>query len=507
MLLPSCYYTNSFAVHTIILIIATLSRYFVSFQPQNGLADHGGDHGGLQGPGAVGLLAGRRRLTDISFLRAKKEESVAHGDEFGRSLASKMMKDVAKTTIDVDLQHGSAANPAGRTRRLVDPFWVRLGTDIDGKSHNDESGSAVAFSANGERVAIGGLSNDENGDNAGQVRVYDWTGTEWDQVGVINGDAAGDEFGQSVALSADGSRLAIGAPGHDDTWMACSDKGHVRIHHWNESNWDQVGDAIEGKDGFDLTGYSVAMSTDGNRVIIGSRGSDSFSGHIGICDWTGSAWGQVGADIVGASQDHAGFAVAMSADGSRVVLGSQRAGHVRIYDWNKTDWVQAGNDIQGEGSSDNFGLSVSMSTDGSAVVIGGPFNFGGTGHTRIYDWNTTDWVQVGADIDGEAGGDRAGYAVAMTADGCRVAIGADMNGAFAADAGHVRVYDWNGTDWDQVGVDIHGESAGDRSGARVAIAADGSRLAIAGRYHGDNKEGHVRVYSGQVCILIQLNFP
>ena len=46
------------------------------------------------------------------------------------------------------------------------------------------------------------------------------------------------------------------------------------------------------------------------------------------------------------------------------------------------------------------------------------------------------WTQVGADIDGEAAGDRSGRSVSMSSDGTRVAIGAPYNDG----TGHVRVY-------------------------------------------------------------------
>ncbi|MEZ4914986.1 MAG: hypothetical protein R2798_13105 [Chitinophagales bacterium] len=40
---------------------------------------------------------------------------------------------------------------------------------------------------------------------------------------------------------------------------------------------------------------------------------------------------------------------------------------------------------------------------------------------RVYDWNDSAWVQVGADIDGEAAYDYSGWSVAFSADGNRLA--------------------------------------------------------------------------------------
>ena len=45
--------------------------------------------------------------------------------------------------------------------------WVQLGGDIDGEALHDQSGWSVALSSDGTRIAIGGVNND------GHVRVYD----------------------------------------------------------------------------------------------------------------------------------------------------------------------------------------------------------------------------------------------------------------------------------------------------------------------------------------------
>ena len=74
-------------------------------------------------------------------------------------------------------------------------------------------------------------------------------------------------------------------------------------------------------------------------------------------------------------------------------------------------------------------------------------------------------------IDGEATGDRAGLGVACNADGSIIAIGAYKNdGINGADSGHVRLYQWNGSSWDQMGSDIDGENANDESGIIVSLS-------------------------------------
>jgi hypothetical protein len=58
----------------------------------------------------------------------------------------------------------------------------------------------------------------------------------------------------------------------------------------------------------------------------------------------------------------------------------------------------------------------------------------------VYSWNGTAWIQLGADINGEAADDNSGYSVSMNAAGDRVAIGAPYNDGNGTSSGHVRVY-------------------------------------------------------------------
>jgi hypothetical protein len=401
----------------------------------------------------------------------------------------------------------------------------QLGADIVGEAAGDGLGFRLSLSADGSRVAVGAPLNDATGNNAGHVRVYGWNGNAWVQVGDdIGGEAAGDQSGRSVSLSADGSRVAIGAPFNDGSG---DNAGHVRVYGWNGNAWLQVGADIDGEAAGDQSGRSVSLSADGSRVAIGAPfndGSGDNAGHVRVYGWNGNAWLQVGADVDGeAAGDESGRSVSLSADGSRVAIGAPfndgsaiDAGHVRIYRWDAAlatpAWVQVGADIDGESGEDASGFSLSLSADGSWVAIGAPYNGGAgifdAGHVRIYRWDaalaTPAWVQVGADIDGEAVNDQSGISVSLSGDGSRVAIGAPLNDATGNDAGHVRVYGWNGNAWVQVGDDIGGEIVGSQSGMDVSLSSDGSRVAVGAALTG---AGRARVWSIVAAITASPSLP
>jgi len=119
-------------------------------------------------------------------------------------------------------------------------------------------------------------------------------------------------------------------------------------------------------------------------------------------------------------------------------------------------WIQKGIDLDGVAENDKFGRSVSLSADGNTVAIGGSANAGNesfSGHASIFEWNGSEWLQKGSDIEGEADVDLSGHSVSLSADGNIIAIGAILNDDGGESSGHVRIYEWNDSNWIQKGTD------------------------------------------------------
>mmetsp|Transcript_27927 Transcript_27927/g.46301 ORF Transcript_27927/g.46301 Transcript_27927/m.46301 type:complete len:167 (+) Transcript_27927:2094-2594(+) len=124
-------------------------------------------------------------------------------------------------------------------------------------------------------LAVGASERDINGANAGQVRAFQFVSKNWQQVGEDIYEEAGDEFGSSVALSADGAILAVGAIYN---YGNGSRAGHVRLFQLTPSkDWIQVGEDIEREFKKDLSGVSIDVSADGATaaVIVEDGNSDN----------------------------------------------------------------------------------------------------------------------------------------------------------------------------------------------------------------------------------------
>ena len=331
---------------------------------------------------------------------------------------------------------------------------------------------------------------------------------QWTQVGQdIEGEAADDRSGHGISLSSDGSIVAIGSTMNDGNGTS---SGHVRVYENFGGIWTQIGQDIDGEAVADNCGNSISLSSDGSIVAIGAwrnDGNGTGSGHVRVYENISGTWTQIGQDIDGEfPADQTGFSVSLSSDGSIVATGAHwndgngnSSGHVRVYENIGGTWTQIGQDIDGEAAGDVSGNSVSLSSDGSIVAIGASGNDGNgdlSGHVRVYENISGTWTQIGQDIDGEAAEDRSGNPVSISSDGSIVAIGAKGNDGNGSNSGHVRVYENISGTWTQVGQDIDGEAPDDESGKEVSMNSDGSIVAI-GAWQNDgngSNSGRVRVY-------------
>ena len=325
-----------------------------------------------------------------------------------------------------------------------DGGWKQRGTDLVGSAQGGGFGLVSALSSDGTILATSApRAPGINGSPSGQVYVYRWISDGWNQIGsTIFGEAERDLFGFSIALSDDGTVLAVGA------WRSDADTGSVRVFVWTGTDWNQQG-KLTGLSEGDRFGDSVALSSDGSILACGAdQDGNNGPGYVFMYRWNGSEWLLYGGYESLSAGDRFGEAVSLSGDGKVLAIGADGGSNVFILRYDGTDWDQLGQTINGEEQGDRFGHSLSLSSDGSTVVIGGFLNNSNgpdSGHALVFRFspNGQEWVQVGQELVGEAAGDRFGAPTSISDDGTRIAIGATRNDANGVvNAGRVVVYDF-----------------------------------------------------------------
>ena len=206
------------------------------------------------------------------------------------------------------------------------------------------------------------------------------SGTTWSQsaaklTGV--GATGSPSFGYSVALSAFGDIALIGGP--DDN----SGAGSAWVFTRFGSTWSfQTTLTGSGRAGASFFGDSVALSGDGSTALVGGSDDNNFAGAAWVFTGSGSSWSQQGPKLTGsgaAGTGSFGFDVALSSDGDRAVIGGPfdgATGAAWVFERAGTTWAQQGSKLTGSGAagSSAFGLSVAISASGSftTVLVGGP---------------------------------------------------------------------------------------------------------------------------------------
>lgn len=343
----------------------------------------------------------------------------------------------------------------------ADPVVAQIGGDIVGAGGG--FGRSLATSADGTRVVVGAPSERSGG---GSVRVYDvdeelrdWTmvGNEFQGAGGEPEFGFGDHLGTSVDLSADGSRLAIGAP---TVWDVETQVGRVAVHEWDGLAWRQLGDGITGTG----IGTDVSMSGDGTRVAVSGTSS------VEVFEWTGTEWATVGPGIADDSSDLAsGRSVELSATGDRLAVGSWGnpeidppiPGSVKVFDWDGTAWTQSGSELRGPTGDRLFGWDLALSEPATRLVVLTMADVDGAETASVFDWEGGEW-RLGGVASGAADRSWQDTSVAISADGRRLAIADSRDDTF--------VFDWDGATWQRT-------ARLDR-GATIALGLDGGRIAI-----------------------------
>jgi hypothetical protein len=251
------------------------------------------------------------------------------------------------------------------------------------KASNTQSadlfGNSVALNGDGSTLAVGapredsgltgvaaGIVNEATSGNAasdsGAVYVFARSAGTWSQQAYVKASntGAGDAFGMAVALSGDGSTLAVGAPFEDGGLIsvtagvvdeataggnAIADSGAVYVYTRSNGWSQQTYVKASNTGGFDQFGTSVALSGDGSTLAVGAQLEDGS-----------------GTGIDSMSNES-------TTDAGAVYVYARTAGN-----WSHQAYVKASNTR----TVDRFGNAVALNDDGNTLAVGAQGEDGGT---------------------------------------------------------------------------------------------------------------------------------
>jgi trimeric autotransporter adhesin len=363
----------------------------------------------------------------------------------------------------------------------------------------DTFGWSLALSDDGTTLAVGAPSEDSDatgvnsGHNnnastdSGAVYVFVNSGSGWVQQAYVKASNtyAGANFGESVALSSDGSTLAVGAPFEDSAATSingsqsnhsASDAGAVYVFVRNGAMWAQQSYVKTSNTHADTYfGWAVVLSDDGNTLASGAPGESNSNGGVNPASNTHSA-------------SNAGAAYVFTRTGSA---------------WSQQTYLKASN----AGAEDNFGTSLALNGLGSTLAVGAPYeassasgingsqsnnSANAAGAAYVFTRSGSSWSQQAyVKASNAGGGDNFGAALALDSTGNTLAIGAPYEASNAtnigggqsnnnaANAGAAYVFTYDGSAWSQLAyIKASNAQANDDFGSALTLNSDGTVLAI-----------------------------
>ena len=358
-------------------------------------------------------------------------------------------------------------------------------------SANDSVGpESVALSVCGSVLAVGFPGESISGVGlVGVVRVYSWSGVSWVQRGDdVEGVATEGGFGFDVELRGDGMVVAVSAPFASNT--GGSSGGDVAVFAWDENSWSQRGSTIAGEQPLSVLGLELRLSALGSVLVLSEfyEVGDDYGTRAAVYVWDTdtSDWVLRGAPVGSGASESYGVSVAMSSDGDVVAIGSRGPsvgldeGIICVYEWESgnSQYEVVGNCLVGV-VGERFGAYGSLALSGDGLVLAAGVSGRGTngdesGGVRVFGRYGQEWVPMGSIIEGASSGDLAGIYVALSEDGHILLVpsrGGDSN------RGSLLLYVWTSEDWDQRGGVIAGPYPRGQFGVRAVLSGDGTVVA------------------------------
>lgn len=332
-------------------------------------------------------------------------------------------------------------------------------------------------------------------------------------VGTVQAAVPGalEHFGAAIALSADGSTLAVGSPQENNVLTSNpqpalpTTAGGVYVFTRGAAGWVQQAHLHSSRPGVDSRfGSTVALSADGTTLAAGSaadRANGYQSGSVDVFVRSGAGWAHQAYLVAGnpGALHQFGSALSMSADGNTLAVGAftennpaagtyppnpmgatSPVGAVYVFSRSAGAWTQQAHITHPQPTlADGFGNAVALSSDGATLAVGtsnrSVGGAAGAGVVYVFQRGTTAWTQQAMlSAPAPAAYTRFGHSVALSSDGNTLAAG-----ALGPVTGAAYVFRRSGTAWSQQAVlQPHNPESGDSFGVSVALSGDGTTLAV-----------------------------
>lgn len=445
--------------------------------------------------------------------------------------------DAADAGVDSDIIQDRCSLELGVPCSVLGPTYLKSPSPDNSKFF----GAGVSVSGAGTIVAIGEpLAGAPRGENiipvAGVVHLFERDNTDWNSAGFVAASNAGpgDAFGISIAMSDDGDTLVVGADEEQSVGASPTDNslaraGAVYVFRKTTGSWQEEARLKSSLPvAQERFGRSVALSADGTVLAVGAPGHSGGQGAVYVFRHAGSEWSAPERLLASNGEAGDGFAVpVLSGDGSMLVVGApgedgalendgsdnaaQDSGAAYGFrfdtNWTETGRLKADPPVAGS----ELGTSLAMNRAGNLLVAGAPElpNDAGAraGRVQFFRRIGDDWDRLASAEPTNRGiSHRFGSSVGMDEMGTRVVVGslgdslgrqgihADPTAAAQTGSGAIHVFDVSavGAVTELSHLKAPNGDSGDNLAAHLALSRDGSLVAVGAIAEQSNGAGTTR---------------
>jgi len=366
-------------------------------------------------------------------------------------------------------------------------------------SLNDDGNVLVVGAANESSSAQGVNGNqlDNSTSDSGAAYVFIRNDGLWSQNAYLKASNTGenDSFGKAVAISGDGSTIAIGAEEEkskssgingDQTNNNWSNSGAVYVFAKTATSWQQEA-YVKASNSLPVStkffGETVSLSDNGNTLVVGGSGDQSSATGI---------------------------------NGNQSDINASKSGAAYIFTrtnstWSQQAYVKASNTE----ANDRFGYNVSISGDGATLAVSAGFedsasvgvngdqtdnSANSSGAVYLFSFTNNQWSQQAyLKSSNTEAADEFGSSISLSDDGNLIAIGAASEDGpipgiggnellnSSANSGAVYIFERTNNTWSQLSyVKASNPDAIDLFGGAVSLSDDGDTLAVGANLEDSN---------------------
>ncbi|MCA8968714.1 MAG: hypothetical protein KDC95_02985 [Planctomycetes bacterium] len=228
----------------------------------------------------------------------------------------------------------------------------------------------------GRNVAIGGgtavAADPLDSQNVASITIAERSSSGWTTVATFGSPRRHVGFGNALAVSRDGTLIAVGNPAYND------DRGIAYVYRKTAQGWTHDGTLSPKLAPSPQDFFGINFAFDGQKLLVGAMGTNSYAGSVYVFDKVGSTWTEIASFTEKSPSATSFFGSTLQLDGNRLIASTKD--NVLEFARSGSTWTEVGTIVKGQ--------ALQISLMGSRLATGT------YGRVEVFDAGATGWTKI-----------------------------------------------------------------------------------------------------------------